>query len=142
MIGCRIGKKTKETARRRRSKHQGLRRPLRGSFRAPESPSVLSASAKDRVSVRASSRKWGWSLVAAAEHGVRMDGTSADIFLARADAKGLLLELRFTPGERVEILRLAATLDMTTEQLIQHLIRQRLVTGAPFTANGRVPPRR
>lgn len=92
--------------------------------------------------MRASSLKWGWSLVAAVEHRVPMDGTSADMFLARADAKGLLLELRFTPGQRVEILRMAATLKMTPEQLIQHLIRQRLVAGTPFTPNGRIPPRR
>lgn len=56
-----------------------------------------------------------------------MDGTADDGFLAQADENGIpLLHLHFRPQERTEILRMAAGLKLTPEQLIQAIIRQRL----------------
>ncbi|MEN2739624.1 hypothetical protein ABCS02_17670 [Microbacterium sp. X-17] len=57
-----------------------------------------------------------------------MSGTADNnAFLARADDSGAsLLTLHFSQQERIEILRLAAALKTTPEQLIRQIIRRHL----------------
>lgn len=60
-----------------------------------------------------------------------MSGTADNMFLARTDGSGAsLLTLHFSQRERVKILRLAATLKTSPEQLIQQIIRGHLPNNA------------
>ena len=75
------------------------------------------------------------------DHPVGMSGTADNIFLARTDDSGAsLLTLHFSQRERIEILRLAATLNTTPEQLIEQFIRRRFPSNARLEQTGLIPP--
>ncbi|MDN4597689.1 MULTISPECIES: hypothetical protein [Leifsonia] len=63
------------------------------------------------------------------DHPVGMSGIADNnAFLARTeDSGGSLLTLHFSQEERIEILRLAAALKTTPEQLIRQIIRRHLL---------------
>lgn len=70
-----------------------------------------------------------------------MSGTADTMFLARTDDSGAsLLTLHFSQRERVEILKLAATLKTTPEQLIRQIIRGVLPNNAFLEPPDLIPP--
>ncbi|MFF9565184.1 hypothetical protein ACF1AJ_17695 [Leifsonia sp. NPDC014704] len=70
-----------------------------------------------------------------------MSGTADNIFLARTDHSGLsLLTLHFSQREDVEVLKLAATLNTTPEQLIRQIVRTHFPDNACLEPTEQIPP--
>lgn len=70
-----------------------------------------------------------------------MSGIADSMFLARTDDSGASrLTLHFSQRERIEVLKLAATLNTTPEPLIRQVVRRHLPHNARLEQTELIPP--